>query len=566
MTSRPAAPILYMLFVKLMSILFGNSEAAVRSFSFAALIGVVVLQSVLLRRAFKLEWVFVLFAAAVTSSFSFYMRYSGEMKPYMGDAFFAFAVLFVYWLVTKGRLQLWLATLIYALFLFFSTASAFFIAAVYVIEFLRAAFRKDRRMIITVLACGLFIALVFTFNYILFQKPFAELGTLMHFWYSQKFELRPLNLDTLARDLALFDSLFIPFGVFKYVYMIFSLAGIIVSLCKRNLYSVWFVLSVGLMLVASSLDKYPVIDRLWLFFYGFAILYSFVFIAWIWECGILARRAVGNSGELSVGLASLIPLLLSASLFLPNANFPVYATLDESVLIPGNQANPLIAYLKENVHEGETVYSYKRANQMLGFKNGYGNSKIGDVSRNNIIHGNEHPLEDIDEVLAGKHAYLLMCHAYFPLTYDIDTGPFLNTLREYGYVDKLMEVYETPLYWFTTDRAELRTKAELYHAGWEEENGERMILIEIVNTGETILENTEQDAVKPVLIKYRNGKLVEETVLGEMESKVLPNESRIFSFPFEAPADCDSYEIDLRSGERFLFSELGMDTIVPDGY
>ena len=101
----------------------------------------------------------------------------------------------------------------------------------------------------------------------------------------------------------------------------------------------------------------------------------------------------------------------------------------------------------------EKLYLYRRARNAFRYKNGYNATKIGNATDNNIIYG-----KDIDEwntdvlgnevqsILENKKTYLLFYHH----NRGIEGG--LTVLRKYGTLTEVMNVYDTPLYYFERTR------------------------------------------------------------------------------------------------------------------
>jgi predicted membrane-bound mannosyltransferase len=109
MRNLQTAPVLYLVVVKSITMLFGASESALRVFSFVCFAGMLVVQWLILRRIFRVRIVFTLFSIAVSSTFLYFMQYSAELKPYMGDALFVLLVLLIFggqlWTVLQPMLS-----------------------------------------------------------------------------------------------------------------------------------------------------------------------------------------------------------------------------------------------------------------------------------------------------------------------------------------------------------------------------------------------------------------------------------------------------------------------------
>ena len=116
------------------------------------------------------------------------------------------------------------------------------------------------------------------------------------------------------------------------------------------------------------------------------------------------------------------------------------------------ELNALVLYVQKNIKEDEMLYVYQNSITMFKYKNGYDTDKIGNVKKNNIIWGKEKNntqwngisknYPDLENILEYKKVYLLFTNHWS----GIDFG--LNYLEQYGTIKKILEVYDTPLYYF----------------------------------------------------------------------------------------------------------------------
>jgi hypothetical protein len=342
----------------------------------------------------------------------------------------------------------------------------------------------------------------------------------------------------------------------KPVFLAFGAAGFFVSLVRKNIYSISVGLAFAMLLFASNQGMYPVVSRLWLFTYVFCIMYTVYFIAHI-------RVKCEKEKIVSVVVAAGF----SAALLAGNASFPSIVRGGTDEFYPGMNVNPLIAYVEENIREGETLYSFETANPILWFKNGYMNRRIGDVTEDNIVFGTPSMSGDFYVIEALESTYILYNRGYIPYSQDKRIIQMNTDLETIGYVDRVLDVNYTPLYWFTTDINSLRTAAEIEIAG---ESAEGMVIIKITNTGETILETAESakdrgitGQAELVLCIYEGDVLAEERVLAELPAPLLPGETAEVEVVL-APGLLSAFGkavIDLESAGRFKFSEIGMNPI-----
>jgi len=209
--------------------------------------------------------------------------------------------------------------------------------------------------------------------------------------------------------------------------------------------------------LASSIGKWPLIGRLWLFLPAVVLVFSSVGFDLISKRNnVVIQRAVFclfsaitvfytrycllNCLDMPDGMCAP-PSGVSVKLnpFSRYYNMHVYT----------QEVNPLIRYVKEHIKSGEVLYVYPPAVSTLKFKNGYTTGKIGQTHKDNIIYGvscdewNENRLgAELDTIIKSRKAYLLFQH------YWRGIGPGLAVLQKYGKVNLVLNNYDTPLFYF----------------------------------------------------------------------------------------------------------------------
>jgi hypothetical protein len=119
------------------------------------------------------------------------------------------------------------------------------------------------------------------------------------------------------------------------------------------------------------------------------------------------------------------------------------------------EINPLISYVQRNIKGDEKLYVHPHAQLGFGFMNGYNTTKIGECMDDNIIYGidyywNQGSLEnDLQSILASRKTYLIFQELWWGWLL-IDEG-CLSVLRNYGTLTEVMNVHDTPLYYFELD-------------------------------------------------------------------------------------------------------------------
>jgi hypothetical protein len=378
------APILYLYTVKIITLVFGQSEAALRVFSLITFFGILAALALLLKQIYHKGALAVCFCLCVVSTIGIYMRYSDELKPYMSDAFFVLASLLVYHFYQSGKLRLPAVTLLFCVMILYSNPVLFFIAAAYFYEFASAIIAKDKKKTIAIFLSGLITLACFVMYYILWLMPVAESGYMIDFWKDHRFYLLPLTKAQLVNNILNATRIFRPLGLLFFGYAVLFPAGIAVSFRERT--SRIILIAAALLLIASNMDKWPVEPRLYMFIYALIAFYSTIALASLTKFRRLKYAA----------------FIMGFFLIVNNAGFYRYAV--DALYVDGHEVNPLIAYVRANIREGEYLYCSNAASFVLKYKNGYDNARIGDVSYNNIIFSGDN---DGEKIVDAQKAYLL---------------------------------------------------------------------------------------------------------------------------------------------------------------
>ena len=89
-----SAPVGYLACVKIIISIFGNSEAAFRTFSILAFVGVLIVFYVLCKKVLNVK--FPMLCTAGIANIAFLLEYSNMLKPYICDALCVLLVLLIY--------------------------------------------------------------------------------------------------------------------------------------------------------------------------------------------------------------------------------------------------------------------------------------------------------------------------------------------------------------------------------------------------------------------------------------------------------------------------------------
>ncbi len=341
------APLGFLWVVKAFESLLGEHEFSLRLFPFlAGCLGLVILWRLARRIINPVGVIFTLIAFA---SSRYVVSYSAQVKQYAVDATISVLLQFLTLnLLQKNstRKDYFLAAGFGALAIWISHAAVFTLGGIGMVLIVVNAGKKDWVAAIKYGLVSIFWGLNFAALYLIQYRSLASNTTLTNFWADY---FLPLSNSA---PLWIFDHLSgmfdIPGGLSGWVpsilILVLLIAGII-SLVQRGKAWVWiFLISLGLTLAASGLQKYPFGGRM-----GMFILPGLLIC--VGE-GIERTRRFFRAWP-KVGL--VCSLGLTFFLTFTSISFAI-----ETALQPKMTENiaPTMAYLKANVREGDVIYLY----------------------------------------------------------------------------------------------------------------------------------------------------------------------------------------------------------------
>jgi len=431
LASGQSAPVLYVIAVKAIGSIFGYSEGSLRIFSFFAFIGLLILEVIFLKNVFNFSNCKICFVAVMTALLPNYFWYSNELKPYMGDAFFVLLITLLYSYYTQGKIKLPILTVSYIYILGYSSPAVFFIGGTLLFEFISAILNKNKKQMLYIAISGMVILAIFALYYHWWMQPVAE--SMKAYWDN---DARNTSIIRRIGSILIAEGYYFRLYFFVWFFVPFALLGIY-SLCKsKNKIAYSLALSLFFAFLASSIGKWPLTSRLWLF------LPVIVFIFAPIGTDIILNKMKNKKIINAIGFSFLAALTLYLSVMCLEYPKGMYIGL--------NEINPLISYVQKNIKYDEKLYVYPNAVSAFRYKNGYNATKIGNAANNNIIYGT-----DINEwsagilgndiqsiILENKGVYLIFAHHFF----NIDNG--LSILLKYGNLIEIMNVYDTYLIYF----------------------------------------------------------------------------------------------------------------------
>jgi len=276
---------------------------------------------------------------------------------------------------------------------------------------------------------GMVILVIFALYYHWWMQPVSEFMRI--YWDKDAMEK-----NIILRIVKIFSAINSGGGVFVWGFVPFALLGIY-SLCKsKNKIACSLALSLAFVFLASSIGMWPLNGRLWLF------LPVIVFIFTPIGTDIALNKTKNKKVMSAIGFSFLLVLTSFLSV-----NCLMYAK--HKAYFRKEEINPLISYVQENIKDDEKLYLYRMSIKAFRYKNGYNATKIGNAADSNIIYGKNREEwntdvlgNEVQSILENKKNYLLFSHHIK----GIEGGLFV--LRKYGTLTEVMNVYDTPLYYF----------------------------------------------------------------------------------------------------------------------
>jgi hypothetical protein len=419
-----SAPVLYVIAIKFICSILGYSEFSLRLLSLLAFIGLQICEMIFLKKAFNFDRFKIAFVVSMTTLLPSYIWYSNEFKPYMGDAFFIVLIIMLYFFYTHKKIKLSTLTVLYILILGSSSPAIFFIGGILFSEFFIAIFNKNKKQISYIIISGTSVLVVFCLYYYWWMQPVSE--AMRSYWGIPHIKeiLQIFNAGVGNSDSSII-KFFVPFAFLG----IISLG----KLKNKIVFSV--ILSLLFAFLASFTGNWPLGGRLWLFLPAIILFFTPIGIDFIYDK--IRSKIIKN----------IIFFLFVAIIIYSTVNCFEY--IGDKMYFSQQEINPLIYYVQKNINEDEKLYVYPPAKFAFDFKNNFKNTKNRNIVKDKIIYGknrdewNESAVgNELLSILENKKMYLIFQHYWV----GIERG--LSVLQNYGNLTKVMDVYDTPLYYF----------------------------------------------------------------------------------------------------------------------
>lgn len=463
-----SAPVGYLYMVKILTMVFGTGETALRLWSLLSFFGCAAVFCQILRKIIGTDrW---LFYTAIFVVLPNYIYYGNELKQYMSDCFFVLLAIFLYGLYRKEKLNLRQLSAAYAVLIWFSFAAVFFAAGGMILIcmgiLIRAFREKEKIRSIWKQAPPCLLVLVsFLANYVLWLSSTSSNAEGQGYWELLRFPLIPTSLLDLKLILQMTKEVLLPFGILGALFLLVALGKVIRCIWKRSISSmdVQILFSTALVLVASFLGFYPIQGRLVLFLSMALFLFA---VSMADE--ILDLLLPGSGDTKAAGFRKAGVWILAALVFV------IYLLGDSAYWRPGgiymvgSEIRANIQYLAEHKTDKDMVYVRNEAIPAFLYEMDYA---WGDVDliyevpivKDDYIFGQptfaydyeipysyegktieEAVRADVELIENYDSVYIYTSHEIAELKED--TQALLDLLRESGTVEVVSCSYETYLY------------------------------------------------------------------------------------------------------------------------
>lgn len=526
------APIIYLYIVKIITLIFGNTEITLRLFSVASYVFVLVLSYCVAKKIFKMKY--PLLPTAYISSMTIMLKYSNDFKVYIFDAVCVLLVIYLYYLYNNKKFDFKKLILSYMILIWASNPTCFFIGGVLSYEFLISLINKkysDTKKIF--IGIG-FVLLSFIIYYLYWLRSVATSSGMLGFWENNNFPLIPTSIEDLKLAKNLLFRLANSFDRYQLIIIMLTIISFVIGLYKKEKYKIVILFSILITLFASYLNMFPVEERMWLFIYPILVLLSFDTLN-----TLLNKDKINNF------------IVLSIALFIVFSNLGIRFFLQKyNIYYVNEEANELINYVEENIKEDEKLYVYYYSIPVFEYKNGYNNKSIGKF-KDNVIYGkatflkNDSGIQPKD-VINNEKLYILISH--YRETSNVD----MNDIVLKGNLELLMNNYETPLYYYTKNISNMKTKVQYKIKSAKIKDKKYILTLTIENIGDSIL-NHEFDNI---VVSSRENEKIEIPI----NKYIYQNQS----VDIEIKLDFKNYDeinLQLYNKEHYWFDELGIEPI-----
>ena len=508
-----SAPVGYLLMIKIIISLLGNSEFVFRLFSIFAYVILLAAFYVVVKRIVKLEY--PMLCTAGLANVAFLLEYSNMFKPYICDALCVMLVLLFYYWYKEEKMKFWMLCLVYFILIWFSNPVAFFSGGVVAYEVLKAMWKKDKQNFWRGMVLGITICVSFLIMYIVWLKPTIATTNLSEFWEGYEFPFWVGSMKELKWAIHLIAFVTQGAGPLWKVILLLAAAAVLLNIIVvRNDYIWALTLGIVITLVASHFGFFPMSDRMFLFLIPILVLLAAFMVKWL-------TGRIAKPQYMRICLAAILVIFLATG--------TGFTTYDEGIAYrAGEESNESLSYIQENITQDDLIYVYYPAIPVFQYKMGYDTTSVCGFEDNVYLgHGffckDGGSPEDIEYISGQKGIYVLFSHV---VDYE-PTDNLMNVLNEKGTLEKIHDQY---LFYYSCDGSQSKAdiSCELLSAETEED-GHCRAVIKIRNEGDTYLNNGRETFCLHSTEYDVNYYGQEKTVIGD----IAPGASAEVAFEFD---------------------------------
>lgn len=527
-----SAPIIYLYIVKIIITFLGDSEIMLRLLSVVSYVLILILSYKLSKDVFKLKY--SLFPVAFIASMLFMLRYSNEFKPYMFDSLICLLAIYMYYLYNIEKIKLKTLVIVFMILIWASNPVCFFIGGILLYELIIAIKNKDYKYLKEVIIAIGCVLISFGIYYFYWLRGVATSEGMQKFWDFYNFPLIPTSMYDISKLAYFIEILLLPLGDPAILIAILAVISLIIGVNFEDKYKTTITFSLLILLFASYIHMFPVAQRLWVFIYPILVILAFDTL----------NKITGKKKLLTIAV-----VIISLILVFMNSGIRLLL-FKNNIYMDRQEVNILFDYLEENIEDDEKIYLYYYAIPAFEYKYGKDVTEFGE-HKNKVIYAEGVWLEGLsgiqpENIVSEDKLYIVTGQ------YSENSNPDMLQLAQKGYLELIITPYVTPLFYYTNDIKNVKTKVEYNLVETKEEDGKYKVVISIKNTGEAILNHFFEN----VYLSSRQ----DADIIGEMKKFIKQDEEIEITIDIDFK-DKDEVELQLYNDGKYWFDELEIEPI-----
>lgn len=468
-----SSPIGYIYILELFSRILGETKVAFRIWSLITGIGSIYMLYLLMKN--RVSKHLALLFTGMYALVDRYIYYANEAKPYMSDNFFSLLVLYFWQRYKEKKMSLKWLVIAYSVIIWFSFSAVFFVAAVMIVlcfSLFKDFLKKHDKTVLKSIGLCMIVLVSFLVNFVFWlSKTSANAGE-PEYWALLSIPLIPTSIAEWKWMIVFLKQFvaFLPIQVAELLVLCFG-AHFIKSIRNGDDTKIYlpFVLSMVLLLIASTLGFYPIQDRL-VQTHGIVL---FVFAAVIFDqvekwsahldgVGLVGTFIKYGSEFLLYGIVFVCVILVGKEGIKNLSPDHVYKT--------GYEVDGNMQYLERYLTDDDYVYVWNKSIPIYTYLNDYtyDYANVSDIEEvyevGNTIYGqrltyflNQEPYSyayELDWEAVNEDAAVITKHdsVYLFTSHGVaGMQELLDVLDASGEVKIVSEFYDTILYHYVSD-------------------------------------------------------------------------------------------------------------------